>query len=61
MTKTITLTNLRHNLDDHLQQVARGDELLITRYGRLIARIVQTDLPEKAQEESEGEGQNIAS
>ena len=38
--KTVSVRELQYNLATVLQQVSRGEEIAVTRHGRLIAHIV---------------------
>lgn len=40
--KTVTLTDLRRNLDAYLTEARSGD-IVITKYGKEVARLIATD------------------
>lgn len=39
--KTVTLTDLRRNLESYLDEAQNGD-IVITRYGKVVARLIST-------------------
>ena len=47
MMKQVNITELRQHLPSYLSSVQKGDEISVTSHGRIIARIIPPDEPQK--------------